>query len=162
MLSFINLLFSVTFTITNVIILIAIIIINLKSTIPSYKAKFIIAPVLPPKIGANTGIHPYLKFKLPFSGIGNNKYARRGPKSLAGFKAAPVTPPKETPNININPPTTIGFNPSTKLFLSRTNNENINIPVIKYSLIKFEKLFFIDGDVTKIFNFVSESLVFSQ
>ena len=143
------------FTITSVIMLIPIILISLKSIIPSYKAKFIIAAVLPPKIGASTGIHPYVKSQLPFSCIGNNKYTNRGPKSLAGFNAAPVTQRKEIPNVNINPPTTNGFSPSTKLFLSKTNNENINTPVIKYSLIKFVKLFFIAGDVIKTFNFTS-------
>lgn len=61
-----------------------------------------------PRIGPTTGIQAYRQFESPLVGIGKRKCMILGPKSRAGFNAAPVVPANDNPRVIIKKPTASG------------------------------------------------------
>src|SRR5271154_2601860 len=69
------------------------------------------APMAPAINGPTIGTSAYPQSELPLSLMGRIAWARRGPKSRAGFIAYPVGPPRLRPSAQTSTPHNHGPNP---------------------------------------------------
>src|SRR2546423_1704492 len=123
---------------------------------------------LPPAMtvpAAGTSAYPHFDFSFP--PIGRMAWARRGPKSRAGFNAYPVGPPSPSPIAQTRAPQNHGPNPIASpvddtALLEKVEPTTIRHVVAMISVSRFAGKLRMAGAVQKTPNFVLGSGVTFQ
>src|SRR6266576_226828 len=117
------------------------------------------APMHPAINGPTIGTSAYPQSDFPFPLIGRMAWARRGPKSRAGFNAYPVGPPSPSPIAHTSVPQNHGPNPIASpvddtALLEKVEPTTIRHVVAMISVSRFAGKLRMAGAVQKTPNFL--------